>query len=255
MRTAFHAMIGAGAALVLSAGIAEAAEVKVLIAGALQNAIRPLAADFEKQTGNKVTITATNPALVAKELAGGQFDVIASAVPSMAEFDEGGKLQDGSRSQLARTGIGIAIKAGAPKPDLSTVAAFKKAVMGAKNIIYTDPTTPNASGGNTQHILANAELLDVVKKKGLQEGLAPGRERIAKGEYEMGFFNVSEAVAPGVVLAGPVPAALQMYLYYDVAVLKGAAAKNEAAAFAKFITAKSASERWKGAGLEQLGPR
>jgi molybdate transport system substrate-binding protein len=254
MQPTFHGVIGAGFALVLSTSLAHAAEVKVLIAGALQNAVRPLAADFEKQTGNKVTIAAVNPALVAKELAGGQFDVIASAVPSMAEFDESGKLQAGTRSPLARTGIGIAIKAGAPKPDLSSVAAFKKAVMGAKNIIYTDPTTPNASGGNTQHILANAELLDVVKKKGLQEGLAPGRERIAKGEYEMGFFNVSEALAPGVVLAGPVPEPLQMYLYYDVAVLKSAAAKNEAAAFAKFITAKPAGERWKSAGLDQLAP-
>jgi ABC-type molybdate transport system substrate-binding protein len=98
-------------------------------------------------------------------------------------------------------------------------------------------------------------LLDEVKKKGLQEGLGPGRERIAKGEYEMGFFNVSEATAPGVVLAGPVPAPLQMYLNYDIAVVRTAAAKNEAAAFVNFVTAKAAGERWKAAGLEQLNPR
>ena len=255
MKSASHGAIGAGIALFLSTAMVQAAEVKVLIAGALQNAMRPLAADFEKQTGNKVTIVSVNPALVAKELAGGQFDVIASAVPSMAEFDETGKLQPGSRMPIARGGIGIAIKEGAPKPDLSTIAAFKKAVMDAKNIIYTDPTTPNASGGNTQHILANAELLDLVKKKGLQEGLAPGRERIAKGEYEMGFFNVSEAVAPGVVLAGPVPAPLQMYLYYDVAVLKSAAAKTEAGKFAKFIVARPAAARWAAGGLEPFSAR
>ncbi|HXJ02729.1 MAG TPA: substrate-binding domain-containing protein [Micropepsaceae bacterium] len=255
MRTAFQRMMVASLVLTLSAGIAQAAEVKVLVAGALQNAVRPLAADFEKQTGNKVTLTATNPGLLAKELAGGQYDVVAAALPSMAEFDESGRFQAGTRTPVARTGIGIAIREGAPKPDLSTIAAFKKAVLAAKNIIYTDPSTPNASGGNTQHILANAELLDVVKKKGLQEGLAPGRERIAKGEYEMGFFNVSEAVAPGIVLAGPVPAPLQMYLYYDVAVLKSAAAKNEAASFAKFLTAKAAEPRWKAAGLDQLPPR
>jgi molybdate transport system substrate-binding protein len=255
MRNAFHRMIGAGLALVLSAGIAQAAEVKVLIAGALQNAIRPLAADFEKSTGNKVTIMASNPALVAKELADHPYDVVASAVPTMGEFAEGGKLQTGTQTRLARTGIGIAVKEGAKKPDLSTIEAFKKAVMGAKNIIYTDPAAPNASGGNAQHILANAGLLDEVKKKGLQEGLAPGRERIAKGEYEMGFFNVSESVAPGVVLAGPVPAALQMYLNYDIAVTRNAAARNEAAAFVKFVTAKAAGERWKGAGLEQLAPQ
>ena len=255
MGTAFHRMIGAGLALALSAGIAQAAEVKVLIAGALQNAIRPLAADFEKATGNKVTIMAGNPALVPKELVDHPYDVVASAVPTMGEFAEEGKLQAGTELRLARTGIGIAIKAGAKKPDLSTIAAFKKAVMDAKNIVYTDPNAPNASGGNTQHILANAGLLDEVKKKGLQTGLGPGRERIAKGEYEMGFFNVSEAVGPGIVLAGPVPAPLQMYLTYDIALTRNAAARTEAAAFVKFVTAKAAGERWKAAGLEQLTPQ
>jgi len=255
MRNAALKLSGAMMALLISTTLVQAAEVKVLAAGALQVAMRNLAEDFNKQTGNHVTITATNPANVAKDLAAGQFDLIAAAVPSMAEFDETGKLQAGSRARLARTGIGIAVKEGAPKPDVSTVTAFKKAVMGAKNIIYTDPLTPNASGAQTQHILTNAGLLDAVKAKGLQDGLGTGRERIAKGEYEMGFFNVSETLAPGVALAGPVPAPLQLYLNYDVAVVKTAAAKTEADAFAKFITAKAAENRWKTAGLEQLAPR
>ena len=255
MRGAFHTFAGATVALLISTSLVQAAEVKVLAAGALQVAMRNLAEDFNKATGNHVTITATNPANVAKEMAGGQFDVVVAALPSMAEFDEGGKLEGGTRAGLARTGIGISIKAGAPKPDLSSVTAFKKAVMDAKNVIYTDPSAPNTSGAVTQHILTNAGLLDAVKKKGLQEGLAPGRERIAKGEYEMGFFNVSEALAPGVVLAGPVPAPLQQYTNYDVAVLKSAPAKTQAEAFAKFLTAKAAAGRWTAAGMEQTAPR
>jgi molybdate transport system substrate-binding protein len=255
MRHALTQLAAASFAILLSTTLVQAAEVKVLTAGALQVAMRSLAEDFNRQTGNHVTITPTNPANVEKELAGGQFDIVAAATPTIAEFDEGGRLQVGTRSQVARTGIGIAIKQGAPKPDLSTVTAFKKAVMNAKNIIYSDPSTPNASGANTQHILTNAGLLEMVKRKGLQEGLGPGRERIAKGEYEMGFFNVSEARAPGVELAGPVPAPLQQYIAYDVAVLKTAPAKTEAAAFAKFIESKAAGERWKSAGLEQLGAR
>jgi molybdate transport system substrate-binding protein len=245
----------AGIALLCSTCIANAAEVKVLTAGALQVAMRSLAADFEKQTGNHVTIMPVNPALVEKELAGGNYDVIAAATPTIAEFDEGGRLQAGTRNAVARTGIGIAIKQGAPKPDLSTVTAFKKAVHDAKSIIYTDPSTPNASGANTQHILTNAGLLDEVKKKGKQEGLAQGRESIAKGEYQMGFFNVSEALAPGVELAGPVPAPLQQYIAYDAAVLKAAPDRAEAEAFVKFINSKAAGEHWKAAGLEQLNAR
>jgi len=255
MRGRFDLFAGATMVLCFSTAVVQAAEVKVLAAGALQVAMRNLADDFNKQTGNHVTVTNTNPANVGKDLAAGQFDLVAAATPTIAEFDETGKLQPGTRAPIARTGIGIAIKQGAPKPDVSTVSAFKKTVMGAKNIIYTDPTTPNASGANTQHILTNAGLLDTVKAKGKEDGLATGRERIAKGEYEMGFFNVSEALAPGLTLAGPVPAPLQQYINYDVAVLKAAPAKNEAAAFAKFITAKTAGDRWKTAGLEQLSPR
>ncbi len=248
-------LAGAGLALLCSTTLVNAAEVKLLTAGALQVAMRSLAQDFEKQTGNHVTVTATNPANVEKELASGGYDVIAAATPTLAELDEGGRLQTGSRNQIARTGIGIAIKQGAPKPDLSTVTAFKKAVRDAKNIIYTDPATPNASGANTQHILTNAGLLDEVKRKGLQDGLGTGKERIAKGEYQMGFFNVSEALAPGVELAGPVPAPLQQYIAYDAAVLKSAPDKDGAAAFVKFIASKGETARWKSAGLEQLNPR
>ncbi|MBZ5668834.1 MAG: substrate-binding domain-containing protein [Acidobacteriia bacterium] len=166
MHGACHKLVCAAAALFLSGGMAQAAEVKVLIAGALQNAIRPLAADFEKETGNKVTITASNPALLPKELADHPYDVVASAVPTMGEFAEGAKFQPGTQTRLARTGIGIAIKEGAKKPDLSTIEAFKKAVRDAKNIIYTDPLAPNASGGNAQHILVNAGLLDEVTALG-----------------------------------------------------------------------------------------
>ena len=137
--SSFRTFLSAGVVVVLSAAAVQAAEVKVLIAGALQNAIRPLAADFEKQSGNKVTIAATNPALVIRDFNAGQFDVVASATPTMGELTESAKLQAGTMQRLARTGIGIAVKEGAHKPDLSTIEAFKKAVMSAKNIIYTDP--------------------------------------------------------------------------------------------------------------------
>ncbi len=254
-RTIIARMAGAGVALLCSVAVANAAEVKVLTAGALQTAMRSLAQDFERQTGNHITITATNPANVEKDMAAGQFDVVAAAVPTLAELDESGRLQARTRTAIARTGIGIAIKQGGKKPDLSSVSAFKKAVHDAKSIIYTDPNTPNASGPNTQHILTNAGLLEEVKRKGLQDGLGTGREKIAKGEYEMGFFNVSEALAPGVELAGPVPAPLQQYINYDAGVLKTAAARNEAEAFVKFLSSKTATARWQSAGLEQLNAR
>jgi molybdate transport system substrate-binding protein len=254
MRGTIRLLLSTAAVLVLTVGVAQAGEVKVLIAGALQNAVRALAADYEKQSGNQVTITATNPALVGKEFKGGQYDVVAAASPSIAELAEAAELKPGSIQHLARTGIGVAVKSGAPVPDLSTIAAFRRAVMGAKSIIYTDPMAPNASGGNTQRILINAGLLDEVKKKGTQDGLGPGREKIAKGEAQMGFFNVSESTAPGIVLAGPVPEPLQQYINYDIALTGKSALKPEAAAFAEFLTSKDARPRWIIGGMEQLPP-
>jgi molybdate transport system substrate-binding protein len=254
MRGTIHALLCTGTVLVLTVGAAQAAEVKVLIAGALQNAVRALAADYEKQSGNKVTITATNPALIGKEFMSGQYDIVAAASPSVAELAEAAELKPGSIQHLARTGIGVAVKQGTPIPDLSTISAFRRTVMGAKSIIYTDPMAPNASGGNTQRILIDAGLLDEVKKKGTQDGLGPGREKIAKGEAQMGFFNVSESTAPGVVLAGPVPEPLQQYINYDIAMTGNSASKLEAAAFVEFLTSKDARPRWIIGGMEQLSP-
>jgi molybdate transport system substrate-binding protein len=249
-------ILGAGlVGLFLAQSAAQAAEVKVIAAGALQVALRNLAADYQAKTGTKVTIVPMNPAKIPDAMGEGGYDVVAAAVPSIAEFGEQGKLAPRTTERLARTGIGIAIKAGAPKPDLSTISAFKAAVKNAKNIIYTNPSVPNTSGAVTQHILVNAGLLDMVKAKGKEEGLAEGREMIAKGEYEMGFFNVSEAKGPGVVLAGPVPAALQQYTNYDVALVKGAPDAKDGAAFVKFLTSKAVAARWTAAGLEQMARR
>ena len=101
-------------------------------------------------------------------------------------------------------------------------------------------------------ILAAAGLADAVKAKGKQEGLGPGKELIAKGEYEMGLFNISEATIPGVVVAGPVPAPLQQYTTYDAAVMAGSGNKDAASAFVKFVTGKGAAATWKAASIDAL---
>jgi molybdate transport system substrate-binding protein len=101
-------------------------------------------------------------------------------------------------------------------------------------------------------ILAAAGLVDVVKAKGKQEGLGPGKELIAKGDVEMGLFNISEATIPGVVVAGPVPDPLQQYTVYDAAVMANATNKDGAAAFLKFITGRGAELNWKSALIDPL---
>jgi len=250
MRNLLAGSMCAGAALALSMAAAAAAEIKVVTVGALQNGLKPLGAEFGKQ-GDQVNYTFTNPANLSKVLAEGKFDVIIASAPQVEALGPSG-LQAGSTVKAVRVGIGVAVKEGAPKPDVSTPEAFKKAVMAARNIVYTDPSTPNGSGVLTMRILAAAGLVDAVKAKGKQEGLGPGKELIAKGEVEMGLFNISEATIPGVVVAGPVPAPLQEYTTYDAAVMANAANKDGAAAFVKFVTGKGAAATWKAALIDAM---
>jgi len=252
MRDALARSLCAAAALLLSATLASAAEIRVVTVGALQSALKPLGSDYAKQGGDQVSYTFTNPANLAKVLSGSKFDVIIAAAPSVEELDKAARLEAGSRVKAVKVGIGVAVKDGAPKPDVSTPDAFKKAILAARNIVYTDPATPNGSGVVTMRILAAAGLVDAVKAKGKQEGLGAGKELIAKGEYEMGLFNISEATIPGVVVAGPVPAPLQDYTQYDAALLAGTANKAAAAAFLKFVTGPAAAASWKVANIDAL---
>ena len=252
MRDALARSLCAAAALLLSATLASAAEIRVVTVGALQSALKPLGSDYAKQGGDQVSYTFTNPANLAKVLSGSKFDVIIAAAPSVEELDKAARLEAGSRVKAVKVGIGVAVKDGAPKPDVSTPDAFKKAILAARNIVYTDPATPNGSGVVTMRILAAAGLVDAVKAKGKQEGLGAGKELIAKGEYEMGLFNISEATIPGVVVAGPVPAPLQDYTHYDAALLAGTANKAAAAAFLKFVTGPAAAASWKVANIDAL---
>lgn len=219
----------------------QAAAIRVVAVGALQSGLKPLGQDFAKQSGHPVDYTFTSPANLNSVITGGRFDVIVAAAPWVEEFDKAGGVQAGSRVKAGRVGIGVAVREGALKPDVSTPDAFKKAIMAARNIVYTDPAMPNGSGVVTMRILAAAGLVDVVKGKGKQSGLGPGRELIASGEYEMGLFNITEITMPGVVIAGPVPAPFQDYTHYDGAVMANSANKSAAAAYLQFIAGKSAA--------------
>jgi molybdate transport system substrate-binding protein len=223
---------------------------RVVAVGALQNALKLLGAEFTRQGGARVECTFTSPANLKNTLAGGQFDVIVAAAPTVAELEASGALRPGSRRKAASVGIGVGVREGAPKPDISTPEAFRRAINSARNIVYTDPSMPTGSGIVTMRILAAAGLVEVVKAKGIQQNLGPGRELIAKGEYELGLFNLSEVAAPGVVIAGPVPAPLQDYTFYDGAVFANAGNKDVAGDFLTFVAGQSAAAIWKAGQAE-----
>src|SRR5882757_7792543 len=219
---AFGRTISIAAVLVSLAGMAAAADIRVLSVGAVQNAVRPLAADFSNDTGHKIVFTVGSPAVVAQKLKDGEiFDAVIVSEPAMDQLDKEGIVNPESRVRLANTGLGVAVREGAPLPDLSTPEAFKQALLAAKSIVYGDPTLPNQSGEKAEKVLANAGLLDTLKPKiQILPGQAASQEKVAKGEVELGLYNVSEIPeGKGLKLAGPVPPPLQINTTYEGALM------------------------------------
>jgi molybdate transport system substrate-binding protein len=231
------------------------AEIKVLDANALTVAMKEIAADFTKETGNQVSFVGVSPGQVEQRIKAGEvYDLVITASDSARAFEQEGRWLAGTRHPLARVGIGVAVREGV-KIDLSTVASTRKALLDAKAITYSDSSTGGLSGINAQKVLANLGLTDMVKAKTRLSGAqADGYALIAKGDVDIGLFNVSEIPrAPGVARAGPVPAAVQVYISYDSAVPATNTAPDAALALLKYFQRPASRPIWDKAGLEVIG--
>jgi molybdate transport system substrate-binding protein len=227
--------------------LAGADEIRLISVGGVKDALDLIIADFTKATGHKVIYTAGNPALVPKRIASEPFDVIVQSAPAMDEVDKAGGLRSGSRKPVSRGGIGMAVHPDAAAPDISTADAFRKTLLAAKSIGIGDPATPNGSGVVILKILAASGIQDQLKDKIKIVGLDPGQKDIASGTLQLGLMNASE-VRSYLKFVGHVPAPLQGYTLYDVAVT--AKAPAAAAALAEAILSRDAVRHWKTARME-----
>jgi len=232
-----------------------AAEIKVIDANALTIAMKEIAADFTRETGNQVSFVGVTPGQVEQRIRAGEvYDLVINADTSMAALEKEGRWRAGTRHPLARVGIGIAVRDGA-RIDLATVESLRKALLDAKTITHSDSSTGGLSGINAQKVLANLGLVEAVKAKTkLSQGLAEGQALIAKGDIDLGLFNLSEIPrAPGVVRAGPVPAAVQVYINYESAVPATNTTPAAALALIDYFHRAAARPVWDKAGLEVAG--
>ena len=255
----FHFTSRAVCGLLIALGIALArptwaVEIRVLNANALTIALRELATEYTKRTKNTVTFISGSPGQIREKVdAGEQFDLLIMPAPALAALETADKLVAGSRRALARVGIGIAIREGAPKPDISTSDALRKTLLAQKKITYSDSRTGGLSGINAQKVLQNLGIAEEIKSKLMPN--ADGQGLIAKGEADLGLYNVSEIPrTKGVVLLRPVPAAMQAYITYDAAVPASNAAPSAALEFLKFIASPATTPSWAAAGLELAEP-
>jgi molybdate transport system substrate-binding protein len=241
------------ATLISLTSMAGAADIRVLSVGAVQGALRDLAAEFGNETGHRVVLTIDSPAIVMQKIKDGEtYDAVIVSEPAMDRLDKEGVVNPESRVPLAKTGMGVAVRAGAPLPDLSTPEAFKQALLTAKSVVYGDPTLPNQSGEKAERILVQAGILDPLKPRlRIVPSQAASQELIAKGEVEMGLYNVSEIPeGKGLAFAGPVPKLLQVTTSYEGGLMSDGAVPEAARAFIHFLAGPEARAKWLAAKLE-----
>lgn len=243
---------------VFAAGFADAAEIRVFSSGAPAGAAKAIAADFAGRTGDHVSFMVAQPAVIQAHLrSGDKADVVILPSPVVAMLTGTGVLTAGSAVDVARVGIGVVVRAGAAKPDISDVDAFRQLLRNAHSIIYPDPS--EAGGGSAG--IAIARMID---KLGLTETVRPklsvksaiggGVALVANGAVEIGIFNVSEIVpVKGAALVGPLPAELQNYIVFDAAILKADHAPEPAAGFIKSLVDPAERQMWLNAGLDPVG--
>lgn len=230
-------------------GPVQAAEIKVLSTIGVKPALPEVVADFERVTGHKVSIVWGNAsALKTRYLEGEQADVLILTGAAMDDVAKAGKGIT-SRVDLARSGIGLAVKAGAAKPDISSPEALKSALLAAKSIGYS---TEGASGAYFVTVVERLGIAAEVKAKHKDTKGAVG-ELVAAGEAEIGVQQIPElAAVPGVEVIGPLPKEFQIITVFSAA-LDAKAKDNEAVnAFIKFISAPAAAAAFKAKGLDPV---
>lgn len=243
----------------LVSGTADAAEVKVLSAEAMRPVLSELSGEFERSTGHKLVITYGTAGAVRDRIQGGEIaDLAIITAPQVENLVKQGKVVADGRIIVAKVGVGIAVRAGAPKPDLGSVEAFKRSMLAAKSVIYADPARGGAAGIHFAQVLERLGIAADMKPKSKLIPGSPGpgvAELVAKGEGELGVTQISLiGGAAGVELAGPLPAELQHYTVFSAGVVTGAKEAEPAKALLKFLTAPAAVPVIKAKGMEPGTP-
>lgn len=244
---------GAMAALGLlaMAMAAQAAEVRVISAGAVKSIVTELAQAYEKETGNKVVMEFGPMGFVRQKLASDPADVVIMSDTVIADTIAKGGVVAASRADIARTGMGVGVRDGAPVPDIASVDAFKRALLEAKSIVYVDPASGATSGTHFAAVLQKLGIADAVKAK---TKLVPGgypAELVAKGEVELVVHQISEIVpVKGVTLVGPLPKDIQKITIYSAGVAAKSANAELGRGFIAFLTRPAFKPKLAEAGLD-----
>ncbi len=246
------ATLGLALCLVGNAPDATAAEVRVLSGGAVKAALTELAEAWGRETGNRVTITYATTGAALQKLAGGEAaDVVVLAAEAIDQLAARGAVVVGTVTDVARVGIGVAVREGAPKPDISTPEAVKQTVLAAKSVAYMDPSKGGTSGIHFTKVMEAMGIAAAVKSKAVLVDTGYAAERVATGEAEMVVHQISEILpVKGVTLVGPLPREIQKVTVYTAAVTTKSEAQNAARELIAYLTAPAARPKFAAVGLD-----
>jgi molybdate transport system substrate-binding protein len=221
--------------MLIGANLAHSAEVKVIAANAVKESVTPIIAAFEKESGHKVVTAWSGTEAIAKRISDGEiFDVVIIAAPNIDRLAQDGKVVPGSRTDFAKSAIGIAVRAGLPKPDISSSIAIKQAVLDARSVAYSS----GPSGFYLEELFRKFGISDQIRGKVRQppSGVQVG-ELLARGDADLGFQQISELIhVKGIEFLGPLPPDIQNITVYSAGLLVTAPAPEAARTFMQSLT-------------------
>ena len=237
--------------LVMAPAISSAAEIKVLTAGAFKPVVVDLVPAFEKATGHKVQVDNDTAGALVRRVEGGEaFDVLVLTPGGLNDLAKKGKLAGDPPVTLAKVGIGVAVKQGAPKPDISTSEKFKAELLKARKVAMIDPAAGGSSGIYLAKLFDQWGIGDTIKAKAV---LVPGglvATRVVNGEADIAIHQISEILAvKDAVLVGPLPDDIQNFTVYAGGVSAATKQAEAAKAFLKTLSGPEAANVLKTRGM------
>lgn len=236
----------------LAAACAHAADLKVLAAGSVQEAFKELVPAFTRESGHKIE-TSFGPvgALQTRLKNGETADVIVLSAAAMEKMKKAGSLAAGSSAELGRAAAGVAVRAGAPLPDISTADAVKKTLLAARSIAYPDPAGGGTAGVYVVNLVERLGIAEDFKRKSLpqQHGFEIAAA-VADGKAEIGIAFISELLPnKGLQVVGAIPREIGLTVAYVAGLASTSAHGEPARAFISFLIRPAARERFAAAGL------
>ena len=231
----------------ISHGAARSDDLKIFASRAIWTVLTEIGPEFQKKSGHKLNVmTGLSSEFVGRINAGETFDVIAAPPAVLDALIKTGKVTADSKTNLARSAYGVAVRAGAPKPDISSVEAFKRALLNAKSITYLPvPGVPQ--------IIERLGIKDAIASKVTVPNTDLSSELVAKGEIELGIVAITQTfTTPSVELVGPLPPEIQFYTNFGGAVSATSKSADAGRDLLSFLKGPIATSVIKAQGMEPI---